>query len=491
MRATVEPSLTIVKVQFGANFLYQLSARRRAPELLVRLDRRARESLSSQLERQLRDAVRAGRLRPGASLPSTRALAEQLGVSRGLVVNAYGQLRAEGYLLLRQGAAPRVAPAVVPAAPPRPEARDQVPRFNLRPDLPDFGAFPRDQWLKSYRGALKEATDRDLAYGDVRGAVPLRAALAEHLGRARGALAEPEHMFVVGGGFAQAIGLLCRVLQRRGARTIALEDPGHPVIREIVRRTGLTTLPVPVDEQGLDVAALASADPDAVLVTPAHQFPTGVVLEPGRRAELIAWASAKGALILEDDYDAEYRYDRAPIGALQGLSAEHVAYIGSASKTLAPTLRLGWILAPGSVVHELADEVLYTMIAPPRLQQLAFADFLGRGELDRHLRRMRGRYRRRRDTLVRALARELPMAEIRGIAAGLHVVAVFPPAYDEGRILQEARARGIGVYGLREHRVRAGGAPALVLGYATASESGLRAAVRELGAAVDAARASA
>jgi GntR family transcriptional regulator/MocR family aminotransferase len=199
---------------------------------------------------------------------------------------------------------------------------------------------------------------------------------------------------------------------------------------------------------------------------------------------LIEWATLKGALIVEDDYDAEYRYDRAPVGALQGLAPERVVYIGSASKTLAPTLRMGWFVAPRHIVHPLADEVLYTVIAPARLQQLAFADFLERGELDRHLRRMRLRYRRRRDVLVGALAAELPMVEVHGIAAGLHIVAVFPSQYDERKIVAEARARGISLYGLGEHRVRRGRKPALVLGYAAATEPAIRAAVRELADAV-------
>jgi GntR family transcriptional regulator/MocR family aminotransferase len=480
--------MVVVKVQFRAHSLDQLTRRTRAPELLIQLDRRGPEPLSAQLERQLRDAVRAGRLRAGTALPSTRALAHELGISRGLVVGAYGQLRAEGYLHLRQGASPRVAAAVAAAPGPRAEAREDLPRFNLRPDLPDFGAFPRAEWLKSYRAVLGDAPDRDLAYGDVRGALALRLQIVEYLGRVRGVAAEPEHAFACGG-FSQAIGLLGAVLREAGRRRIGVEDPGHAVIREIAGRTGLEPVPIPVDEHGLDVSALAAADPDAVLVTPAHQFPTGVVLAPERRAALVEWAVRADRLVIEDDYDAEYRYDRQPVGALQGLAPDRVAYVGSASKTLAPTLRLGWLVAPPRLVEPLADQVLYTVIAPPRLQQLAFADFLARGELDRHLRRMRLRYRRRRDTLVRALAQDLPMLEIRGIAAGLHVLAVFPAGYDEERILAEARKRKIAVYGLGEHSIAPAGHAALLLGYAVLGEAAIRAAVRELAAAVAAASA--
>jgi GntR family transcriptional regulator/MocR family aminotransferase len=457
-------------------------------ELLVELDRAAPETLSSQLERQLRDAVRSGRLRAGSSLPSTRALAAQLGASRGLVVSAYAQLGAEGYIVLRRGASPRVASAFTRASEPSPQAREQRAPYNLRPDIPDYAEFPREKWLTSYRVALKSAPDRELAYGDTRGASALRTALVSYLGRVRGVSGSPEHAFVCGG-FAQAIGLLCTVLRRSGRTRIGVEDPGHAVIREIVARTGLQPVPIRVDGEGIDVAALEAASPDAVLVTPAHQFPTGVVLSPERRARLLDWADRRDAIVAEDDYDAEFRYDRPPVGALQGLAPGRIAYIGSASKTLAPTLRLGWLIAPSGLVRPLADEVLYTVIAPPRLEQLAFANFLERGELDRHLRRMRLRYRRRRDVLLDALAKELPEVEVRGIAAGLHLVAVLPDGLDERRVLAEARARGVGLSGLGEHAVEKRPEQALLLGYAVSREPTIRAGVRRLAEAVEAASA--
>jgi GntR family transcriptional regulator/MocR family aminotransferase len=485
--STVEVVLATVKVHFGADFVDQLTRPSRAPELLIPLDRGGPETLSAQLERRLREAVRDGRLGAGTVLPSTRALAADLGISRGLVVGAYAQLGAEGYLALRRGAPPRVAAVAQPAELSAP-ARDRLPRFNLRPDLPDFAGFSREEWLRSYRAALKRAPDQALAYGDVRGSLALRSALVSYLGRVRGVVGSSEQAFVTGG-FAQAVGSLCTVLRRTGRRTIGVEDPGHAVIREIVARTGLEPVPIPVDGEGIDVDALEAASPDAVLVTPAHQFPTGVVLSPERRGRLLAWAGHRDALVVEDDYDAEFRYDRPPVGALQGLAPERVAYLGSASKTLAPALRLGWLIAPSWLIRPLADHVLYTVIAPPRLEQLAFADFLGRGELDRHLRRLRLRYRRRRDVLVRALERELPEVEVRGIAAGLHVLAVLPPGSDEARVVAEARARGIGLYGLGEHRVRPGGEPALLLGYAASKEPAIRAAVRKLAEAVSAASA--
>jgi GntR family transcriptional regulator / MocR family aminotransferase len=478
--------MVIVKVHFEGYFVDQLTKRSKAPELLVTLERgNGRGSLSAQLERELREAVRSGRLRSGTPLPSTRALAAELGISRGLVVAAYAQLGAEGYLQLRRNASPLVADSIGSQAPARTLAADPYWRYNLRPDLPDYAAFPREEWLTSYRAALKRAPDVELGYGDVRGAAELRDALVAYLGRARGTVADAEHTFVCGG-FAQAIGLVGGVLARAGRVRIGVEDPSHAVIRGLVARSGLEPVPVPVDEEGIDVDALARARPDAVLLTPAHQFPTGVVLSPERRARVLAWAEDADALVIEDDYDAEFRYDRPPVGALQGLMPDRVVYCGSASKTLAPTLRLGWVVAPPRLVHDLVDQVLYTAIAPPRLEQLAFADFLLRGELDRHLRRMRLQYRRRRDELIRCLERELPEVEVRGVAAGLYVAAVLPPGVDETRVLEAARARGIGVYGMSEHCARVRLEPTLLLGYAVSGEATIRAAAKKLAEAVSA-----
>jgi GntR family transcriptional regulator/MocR family aminotransferase len=465
----------------------QSTRRSRAPEVLVELDRDAREPLSLQLERTLREAVvRRGTLRPETPLPSTRALAAELGVSRGLVVAAYAQLGAEGYLRPRRNAPPVVASGLGVAAPRPTLEADPLWPHNLRPDLPDYGAFPRGEWLRSYRAALRSAADGELAYGDVRGSADLREALAAYLGRVRGVVGDSEHTFVCSG-FAQAVHLVGSVLVRGGRKRIAVEDPGHVVIREIVARSGLEPVPIPVDADGIDVDAVVAAAPDAVLVTPAHQFPTGVVLAPERRSRLLAWAEETDAFVIEDDFDSEFRYDRPPVGALHGLMPERVVYCGTASKTLAPTLRIGWVVAPSALVRALVDEVLFTVIAPPRLEQLAFADFLLRGELDRHLRRMRLRYRRRRDALVRELSRQLPELEVRGLAAGLYVEAVLPEGLGEARVLEEARARGVGLSGMHEHCAKAVREPALLLGYAVAPEPSLRRTVSVLREAVQAA----
>ena len=452
-------------------------------DLLVSLDRGGATPLRAQLEEQLRDAVRSGRLAPGVALPSSRSLARELGVSRGVVVDAYAQLGAEGYLVARQGAPTLVSDAASPAlgAPPPPSA-DRPPRFDFRPGGPDVALFPRAAWLASLRRGLRDAPDARFDYGDPRGAPELRLALARYLGRVRGVACDPERV-VVTSGMAQGMALLARALVAGGGRRIGVEDPSSAPGREQLAANGLEIVPVPVDEDGLRVDVLEALAPDAAFAAPAHQFPLGVVLAPERRAALIEWAARSGAIVLEDDYDAEYRYDRAPVGAVQGLAPELVAYAGSVSKTLAPGLRLGWLVVPerlseGVVAAKAADD-----LGTPVVEQLALADFLEHGQLDRHLRRTRTVYRARRDALVAALARELPDCPPGGVAAGLHLVMHLPPDADERAVLERARSRGVGLYGLSEHRVEPG-PPALLLGYGRITEAAIAAAVAELAAAV-------
>jgi GntR family transcriptional regulator / MocR family aminotransferase len=453
-------------------------------EILLSLDRRRPEPLHAQLERQLREAIRAGRLVAGHRLPSTRELARDLGVSRRLVVEAYAQLTAEGYLSARQGAPTRVAggdpggPSAA-AAPPR---RAPLP-YEFHPGQPDLAGFPRTAWLRSARAATRAAADADLGYGDPRGAPALRAAVAAYLGRSRGAGADAARI-VICNGAAQGVALVCRALRARGARRLAVEDPGFFVHRWVAAHAGLECVAVGVDEHGLRTDALAAARADAVLVTPAHQAPTGSVLAPHRRAELMRWCEAGDRIVIEDDYDAEYRYDRAPVGALQGLAPERVAYVGSASKVLAPALRLGWLALPAALADAVAAEKALEDHGSATLEQLALADFLARGELDRHLRRMRPRYRRRRDALADALARELPGCGLRGTPAGLHVLATLPDGLAEEPVVAAARRRGVGVHGLGLYRMQSSGAPGLVLGYAGLSPPAIEAGVRRLATAV-------
>jgi GntR family transcriptional regulator/MocR family aminotransferase len=289
---------------------------------------------------------------------------------------------------------------------------------------------------------------------------------------------------VVTNGYLQGLGLICRALAARGARRIALEDPSSAEEGQIAARAGLTAVRVPVDGSGLRVDLLPAANVDAVVLTPAHQHPTGVVLAPERRTALVAWLRARGAIAVEDDYDAEYRYDRPAVGALQGLDQDHVVYAGTASKVLAPALRLGWMVLPPSLVDGVRTEKLLHDQGTARIEQLAFARFLARGDLDRHLRRMRLRYRRRRDAMVEALAASLPEATVRGIAAGLHVTVELPATADEARIVAAARGRGIALAAMGDYWSGGHYPPTLILGYSQMTESRLRAGVAELAQAV-------
>ena len=330
---------------------------------------------------------------------------------------------------------------------------------------------------------LNEASNERLAYLDKRGAPELRDALATYLNRVRGTAADPERM-VVCSGFAQAVGLVTWALKARGARRMAVEDPGQRDTHSY-----LEIVPVPVDEAGIDVAALARTNVDVVLVTPAHHFPTGAVLSAERRSALVAWAKDRGALILEDDYDAEYRYDREPIGAIHGLAPDQVIYAGTASKTLMPGLRLGWMILPADLVDPIATIKDTIDRGSPSLEQLSFADFLGRGEFDRHLRRMRPIYRARRDTLLRALREHLPEGRPVGASAGLHVVAWLSDGIDEAALIERAAAVGVALTGVTPYyRIHRNGPGGLIFGYGMPTESEIEEGIRLIARELDALR---
>jgi GntR family transcriptional regulator / MocR family aminotransferase len=443
-----------------------------ALELLIPLRRDDPTPLHQQLERELRSAIRSGRLEPESALPSTRALASQLSLSRGVVVEAYEQLVAEGYLVSRHGGTTRVAPRVVdptPAADGRPD-RPAI-RIDFAYGRPDVTEFPRESWLRSLRRVLIEAPSERLSYLDHRGAPELREALAAYLNRVRGTVASADRI-VICNGFAQALHLTAQLFTLNGARRIAVEEPGQQEAAVAARWYRLDTVPVPVGDDGIRVDHLAATDADAVVVTPAHHFPTGAVLSAAARAALVRWAVARNAVIVEDDYDAEYRYDREPIGAIQGLAPEHVLYAGSASKTLAPGLRLGWVVVPARFVDQLAELKEASDRGSPSLEQLAFADFLSRGEFDRHLRRMRPLYRRRRDALLEAIARELPEARPTGASAGLHVAAWLPEDVDDTAVVAHAADLGVELRALSAYAVdRSRAASGLLFGYGTVTEA--------------------
>jgi GntR family transcriptional regulator/MocR family aminotransferase len=449
------------------------------------LSRDGTRNLSAQIEEEIRCAIRLGKLKAQSLLPSTRDLARQLGVSRPLVVEAYAQLAAEGYVALRQGARPRVSACIVPkpTEPTEPASAAPPPHYDFLPTFPDLSAFPRERWLKAYRAALTKMPSDDLGYRDRHGSTVLRRALADYLGRVRGVVAEPGQIAVTSG-FEQGRSLICRALQAMGARRIAVEDPSYTEW-EPVRRAGLTILPIRVDELGLRSDDLRLSDADAVMVTPAHQFPTAVVMSGERRVALLAWLAERDAYAIEDDYDAEFRYDRMPTGALQGLDPDHVIYAGTASKTLAPALRLGWLVVPRRLLAAVQREQRLSDYGPPRIDQQALAEFITTGEFGRHLRRMRGLYRLRRDALIESLAEALPEAQVAGIAAGLHATVRLPSDYDEAAIRRETASRGIALEFLSDHCVGpATGPPTLLLGYGRSSESVIRTGVRALASAI-------
>ena len=440
------------------------------------------------LEAALRDAVRTGRLRPATRLPSSRALASDLGIARNTVAEAYGQLVAEGWLTARRGSGTQVADRAAEAgAAPRPAAaaaaaaaaRADRLRYDLRSGSPDLSAFPRQEWLAAARRSLAAAPSEALGYGDPRGRPELRRALAGYLSRARGVRADPERI-VICSGFTHGLGLLCQALRARGAAVLATEAYSLQVHRDVAAGRGLRLTPLPVDAEGAVVSELGGAD--AVLLTPAHQFPLGVALAARRRTMVVEWARRTGGLVIEDDYDGEFRYDRQPVGAVQALAPEHVVYAGTASKSLAPGLRLGWLVVPAQLADQMAAVMTLTGGHPAALDQLTLAEFIEAGRYDRQLRRSRLAYRRRRDRLVAALRRHAPDVRVTGIAAGLHALLTLPAGHREEEVISRAARRGLALEGLGSYRAqrRPARGPSLVVGYGTPPEHAFTGAVARL-----------
>ena len=458
--------------------------------------------LTGWLADAIRGAIIDGRLQAGAPLPATRLLAGDLGVSRGVIVEAYQRLADEGLVSARPGAGTRVlgisrrpAPtertelALLPHPGRAPAERTELAllpqpwraraEIDLSPGVPDLSGFPRVAWLRAEKLVLEQASVADLGYGDPRGSRWLRTELAGWLARTRGLRADPDDIIVVTG-VAQALALLARVLRARAVGEIAVEDPGSRGARDELAYWGLRPVPVPVDEHGLQVDDLVRGGLRAVLLTPAHQFPTGVVLAPRRRRDLMDWAAGADALIIEDDYDAEYRYDRPPVPALQASAPGLVAYAGSTSKTLAPGMRLGWLIPPSRLHANLVEAKHASDLGSPALPQLVLARLIASGELEQHIRLVRKRQRSRRDALLHALHEHLPAARVQGIAAGLHLLITFPGRAGPDTDLAEAILRaGVLVHPLSWHRHRPG-VPGIVLGYAAHTPDQLHEAVRRI-----------
>nr|WP_234343432.1 PLP-dependent aminotransferase family protein [Streptomyces sp. NRRL F-5123] len=487
------------------------------------------------LAAELRRAVSDGRLPLGSRLPATRTLAADLGVSRGVVTEAYRRLAEDGHTTADGRAGTRVVATPltvgeagdggrtasvaggvggvggrtaagggvvggnaggtasvvtgveggaaggtgragagrggglfdgVPGSDVFDRLRAAPAQVDLSPGAPDLAAFPRGEWLRAERAVLADLPAADLGYGDPRGAPALRREVAAWLARNRGIPADPDDVVIVGG-TAQALGLFAQLLAADGIDTLAFEDPGSLGVRQHLVRAGLHTPPVPVDADGLRVDALRASGAPAVLVTPAHQFPTGVVLGGRRRRALMDWAARDGGLVVEDDYDAEHRYDRPPVAALRALLADHVCYTGSISKLLAPALRIGWVLVPARHHDALVEAKRFADLGTATLPQLVLARLMRTGALERQLRLLRRRHRRRRDAMVAAIGEMLPGAVVRGAAAGLHITVTLEAygAVSDTEVAAAALGHGVKVHPLSWHR-QVPGPAGLVLGYA-------------------------
>ncbi|MEU5898608.1 PLP-dependent aminotransferase family protein [Streptomyces venezuelae] len=467
-----------------------------------------RGGLADWLAGEIRDAIADGRLPAGGRLPATRTLAADLRVSRGVVTEAYRRLTEDGHVAGR-GRGGTVVVAVPHAPTPAREAstrprtaageglfagpsddlgvfdaiRAAPARIDLSPGLPDLAAFPRAAWLRAERSVLAGLTPPDFGYGDPRGTPALRTAVAHWLSRNRGIRADPDDVMIVNG-TAQALRLLVDVLRADGVREVAVEEPGSLGVRQHLRPLG--TPPVPVDGHGVRVDALRATGAHAVLLTPAHQFPTGVVLGGERRRELMEW-TRDGGLVIEDDYDAEHRYDRPAVPALRALLPEHVCYAGSVSKLLAPALRLGWLLAPPAYRDALLDAKRLTDLGTAALPQLVLARLMESGDLERHLRLIRRHHRRRRDAMIAAIRTHLPGAVVHGAAAGLHLTITFRETSRKGAyeapdtdLAAAALAEGVKVHPLSWH-TQLPHTPGLVLGYAASGTAEIAEGVGVLG----------
>ncbi|MEU1788384.1 PLP-dependent aminotransferase family protein [Streptomyces sparsogenes] len=466
--------------------------------------------LADWLARKLRAAIADGRLPVGSRLPATRVLAGELRVSRGVVTEAYRRLTEDGHVAGRgRGGTVVVAAPVAAPTPPAPPARRPSPpgdrppaaapftgppgadvfdtlraapaRIDLSPGLPDLASFPRAAWLRAERSVLGALSVSGLGYGDPRGTPALRRAVADWLARNRGIRADPAGILVVAG-TAQALTLIGGVLRADGIHRVAVEDPGSLGARQHLRHCGLDTPPVPVDTDGVRVDELRATGAPAVLLTPAHQFPTGVVLGGERRRELMRWARA-GGLIIEDDYDAEHRYDRPPVPALRSMLPEHVCYAGSVSKLLAPALRVGWVLAPPAYREALVAAKRFTDLGNAALPQLVLAHLMESGELERHLRQVRRRHRRRRDAMIGAIRAHLPGAVAHGAAAGLHLTVTFDGGFADADLARAALAHGVKTQPLSWHSQRPG-RPGLVLGYAASTPTDIAEGIALVGEAL-------
>lgn len=388
----------------------------------------------------LRDAVRSGRLPSGTVLPPSRSLATDLGLARNTVAEAYAELVAEGWLASRQGAGTRVVGGVTNPLPPRPRRIPGTPVHNLMPGSPDVAEFPRSAWLASSRRALHNAPTDAFRMGDPRGRIELRESLTEYLGRARGVRTSPDAI-VICAGVRHGVQLLARAI----GGDVAVEAYSLFVFRDALAAMNVATVPVGVDDLGARTDQLTGLEVSAALLTPAHHSPLGMPLHATRRTAAVEWARRTGAYVLDDDYDGEFRYDRQPIGALQGLCPDRVAYLGSTSKSMTQAMRLGWMALPDDLVDPVLAAAGGQQYFVDALTQMTLADFIACGQYDRHIRRMRARYRRRRDVLAEALSAF--DVGVTGLSAGVNMLLTLPEGA-EPEVLRRAGEAGIALSGL-------------------------------------------
>jgi len=483
----------------------------------IELDRDADTPLHEQIDRAFRRAILEGRLVSGGRIPSSRALAEQLGVSRLTVVSAFEQLTAEGYLESRVGSGTRVTRALpgdrfkdqrpggrqpgvkgqlrqvrlsqrgaaITAFTPRREAQRSVPR-PFRLGAPALDVFPYASWIRISTASRKRIGREFLGYGEPAGYRPLREAIAAYLGPARGVRCRAENVVILSGA-QQGFGVALRLLTDPGD-SVWVEDPGYAGARGAAVASGVRPIPIAVDEEGLTLKRKTeSPAPRLVFVTPSHQFPLGVTMSLARRLALLEWAAQSGTMIVEDDYGSEYRYTGRPLAALQGLDTlDRVIYVGTFSKVLFPALRLAYAVLPAHLVDAFSAVKGTLDGHPPLLEQATVAEFITAGYFARHIARMRALYRERQEALLEAARRRLVgLLDVRPTATGMHLVAWLPPHYDDCAVARAAGQAGIEVAPLSSFRVRASGAPGLILGFASSSASAIDIATATLAALLD------
>lgn len=465
-----------------------------AADLYLEMEHDGSHNLRASLLAAIRSAIRDRRLTAGATLPPSRQLAAQLGCARSVVHAVYTQLIAEGYLISRQGSGTRVArDALTPPTDAAWLAHRQVPRINFSAGVSDLSSFPRADWRNAVGHVMATVTPSELYYNESAGVAQFRLVLSERLARLRGVRARPQNVHICAG-TVHAVSLLARLFKARGIRAVAVENPSWPRVRPPLEAAGIDIVPIRVDSQGLVVSDLTKhLNVGAVFVTPAHQFPTGVTLSTARRENLLRWAATTHGLIVEDDYDAEFNLGAAQVGSLQPSDPERIVYLGTTSKILSPTLRLGWLAAPSVLSASLNDMRESVDLGVSVIEQLSMAYLMSTGKLDRHLRQTRKIYDRRRNLLIEALRARLPHTKISGARAGLHIIASLPSDVVESEVVAELARRSVGVYGVGFYRIgrprRPGGA--LVLGYASLNETLIVAGVDLIAESIAAARARA